>query len=80
MDGWRLPKCNNTGYKGRIGIYEAIKIDEKIENAVEANPSERENRRRGPGQGIMNMEQDGVVKILQGITDLDELKRCEVEE
>ena len=75
------PKCNNTGYKGRIGIYEAIKIDEKIENAVEANPSEREIVAAARGQGIMNMEQDGVVKILQGITDLDELKRVvEVEE
>jgi type IV pilus assembly protein PilB len=75
------PKCNNTGYKGRIGIYEAIKIDEKIENAVEANPSEREIIAAAKGQGIMNMEQDGVVKILQGITDLNELKRVvEVEE
>jgi type IV pilus assembly protein PilB len=75
------PKCNNTGYKGRIGIYEAIKIDEKIENAVEANPSEREIIAAAKGQGIMNMEQDGIVKILQGITDLDELKRVvEVEE
>jgi len=74
-------KCNNTGYKGRIGIYEAIKIDEKIENAVEANPSEREIIAAAKGQGIMNMEQDGVVKILQGVTDLDELKRVvEVEE
>jgi len=75
------PKCNKTGYKGRIGIYEAIKIDEKIENAVEANPSEREIVAAAKGQGIMNMEQDGIVKILQGITDLDELKRVvEVEE
>jgi type IV pilus assembly protein PilB len=75
------PKCNKTGYKGRIGIYEAIKIDEKIENAVEANPSEREIIAAAKGQGIMNMEQDGVVKILQGITDLDELKRVvEVQE
>ena len=68
-------KCNNTGYKGRIGIYEAIKIDQKIEDAVEANPSEREIIAAAKGQGIMNMEQDGVVKILQGVTDLDELKR-----
>lgn len=69
------PKCNNTGHKGRIGIYEAIRIDQKIEDAVEANPSEREIIAAAKGQGIMNMEQDGVIKILQGITDLDELKR-----
>jgi type IV pilus assembly protein PilB len=68
-------KCNNTGYKGRIGIYEAIVIDQKIENAIEANPSEREIVGAAKGQGFMNMEQDGIVKILQGVTTLDELKR-----
>ena len=68
-------KCNNTGYKGRIGIYEAIKIDQKIEDAVEANPSEREIVAAAKGQGIMDMEQDGIVKVLGGVTSLDELER-----
>ncbi len=67
--------CNKTGYKGRIGIYEAILIDEKIENAVEMNPSQREIWAAAKGQGILTMKQDGVLKILQGITSLEELER-----
>ncbi|MFA6601717.1 MAG: GspE/PulE family protein [Candidatus Paceibacterota bacterium] len=69
------PKCNLTGYKGRIGIYEAILTDAKIENAVEMNPSEREVWAATKGQGIPTMKQDGVLKILQGITSIEELER-----
>jgi type IV pilus assembly protein PilB len=68
-------KCNNTGYKGRIGIYEAILIDEKIENAVESNPSEREIWSAAKGQGILTMKQDGILKVLQGITSVSEIER-----
>lgn len=68
-------KCNNTGYKGRIGIYEAILTDQKIENAVEQNPSEREIWTAAKGQGLLTMRQDGVLKILKGLTSLDELER-----
>lgn len=68
-------KCNKTGYKGRVGIYEAILSDKKIEDAVEMNPSEREIWLAAQGQGILTMKQDGVLKILSGITSLDELRR-----
>jgi len=68
-------KCNNTGYKGRIGIFEAILIDEKIENAVEMNPSERDIWAAAKGQGLLTMKQDGVLKILKGITSIEELER-----
>lgn len=69
------PKCNNTGYKGRIGVYEAILTDNKIEDAIEKNPSEREIWAAAKGQGILTMRQDGAIKILKGITTLDELER-----
>jgi type IV pilus assembly protein PilB len=68
-------KCNNTGYKGRIGVYEAILIDEKIENAVESNPSEREIWAAAKGQGILTMKQDGILKVLRGITSISEIER-----
>jgi len=67
--------CNMTGYKGRIGIYEAILTDQKIESAIEMNPSEREIWAAAKGQGILTMRQDGVLKALQGITSLKELER-----
>lgn len=68
-------KCNMTGYKGRTGIHEAIIMDEDIENILRENPSEREINRVAKKQNLLNLVQDGVIKILQGITTLDELRR-----
>ncbi len=69
------PVCNNTGYKGRVGIYEAILMDEKIEKAVLENPSERDIREAAKSQGLLTLAQDGVVKALEGKTTLEELDR-----
>ncbi len=68
-------KCNMTGYKGRIGIHEAIRIDANIENVVINNPSEREIRAAAKGQGLLTLREDGIVKVLTGITTLPELRR-----
>lgn len=68
-------KCNNTGYKGRIGIYEGILMDQAIEKVVEFGASDREIREAANPQGILTMEQDGIIKVLKGITSIDELKR-----
>lgn len=66
-------KCNLTGYKGRIGIFEAIDTDEAIEKIMPTNPSEREIKKVASRQGILSMQQDGVVKILNGITSFEEV-------
>ena len=68
-------KCNNTGYKGRIGIFEAILSTKAIETAVLQNPSEREIRIAAKEQGLLTMQEDGIVKILQGATSFVELRR-----
>jgi type II secretory ATPase GspE/PulE/Tfp pilus assembly ATPase PilB-like protein len=68
-------KCNKTGFKGRIGIFEAILTDEAIEKVVNENPSEREIRLAARPQGILTMEQDGVLKVLKGVTSISELER-----
>ncbi|MBI3305582.1 type II/IV secretion system protein [Candidatus Nomurabacteria bacterium] len=67
-------KCNNTGYKGRIGIFEAIKTNEAIEKIMPENPSEREIKKVASKQGILSMRQDGIVKILNGITSIEEVQ------
>ncbi|MEK7219048.1 MAG: GspE/PulE family protein [Patescibacteria group bacterium] len=67
-------KCNNIGYKGRIGIFEAIKTDEAIEKIMPENPSEREIKKVAKTQGILSMRQDGIVKILNGITSIEEVQ------
>lgn len=68
-------QCNNTGYKGRTGIYEGILIDSKIEEIVVNYPSDKEIKEASAHQGIIDMHQDGVIKVLLGITSLDEIKR-----
>jgi len=67
-------KCNSTGYNGRIGIFEAIKTDEAIEKIIPENPSEREIKKVASKQGILSMRQDGIVKILNGITSFEEVQ------
>lgn len=67
--------CNFTGYKGRVGVYEAIKADAEIEKVVEYNPSEREIKKAASHQNILDMQQDGVIKVLQGVTSIEELQR-----
>jgi len=68
-------KCNMSGYSGRIGIYEAILTDENIEKVVKENPSEREIKKAAEPQGILDMRQDGILKVVKGITSLEELER-----
>jgi type II secretory ATPase GspE/PulE/Tfp pilus assembly ATPase PilB-like protein len=68
-------KCNNTGYKGRIGVFEAVVMDEKVEELVKGSASEREISEAAISQGVLSMQQDGVLKVLRGVTSLDELAR-----
>jgi len=66
-------KCNNTGYHGRIGIFETIHNDKEIETIIPNNPSEREIKAIADKQGYLNMHEDGIIKILKGITSYDEV-------
>lgn len=67
-------KCNMTGYKGRIGLFEAIRTDEAIENIIPENPSEHEIKKVARTQGTLSMRQDGIVKILNGLTSFEEVQ------
>jgi len=75
FDAAGCEKCNNTGYKGRIGIFEAILMDEAIERLVVSNPSEREIKKAALPQRIPDMAEDGILKVLSGVTTLEELSR-----
>ncbi|MBI5470289.1 type II/IV secretion system protein [Candidatus Kaiserbacteria bacterium] len=75
---WRAmgcPKCGGVGYKGRIAVVEVILMDKQIEDCVRQSSSEHEIWKAAKHQGIRRMAQDGAVKVLQGITTLDELGR-----
>lgn len=66
-------KCNNTGYRGRLGIFETIHNDAKIEAIIPNNPSEREIKAIAADQGYLDMSEDGIIKILKGITSYEEV-------
>lgn len=65
--------CHN-GYKGRIGIFEAIQMTREIEEAAVAGKGERELREIAVQQLIPTMREDGILKVLEGVTSLEELE------
>ncbi len=68
-------KCNHTGYRGRIGAYEGILVTEEINKAIEFSTSEKEVAKAALPQAILTLVQDGVLKVLAGITALEEMER-----
>ena len=69
------PQCNNTGYKGRIGIFELLIIDEAMEDFILKKPGNHEIREWAIDHGMVPMQQDGILKILEGLTTVEELER-----
>ncbi len=67
--------CHNLGYKGRIGIYEALENTEAVQKLIMEEASMSEFRRAGIAQGMVTMVQDGLLKALDGITDVEEVFR-----
>ena len=68
-------KCHNTGYKGRMGIFEAIFVGDEMERLILKMPSEVEIKKAASQQGIPNMQQDGILKVISGETSIEELGR-----
>lgn len=69
--------CHKTGYKGRIGVYEIILINEKLEKIImkKDGPTETDIKEAAFLQGQINMKQDAIFKIIAGITDVEEMRR-----
>jgi len=72
--------CNSTGFRGRVGIFEAFLIDDEMENFIVKNPSIADLREKAVKKGLVTMYQDGLIKILEGITTIEELERIAGEE
>lgn len=75
---WRpvgCPQCHGMGYKGRMGIFEAILIDDEMERLILKMPSEVEIKKAAAKHEIPVMQQDGILKILEGTTSFEELSR-----
>ena len=68
-------KCYNTGYKGRTGIFEIMEITRELEEKIMTNPTEDELRDFAFEKGMTNLKQDGILKILEGVTSIEEIER-----
>ncbi|MBI2409934.1 Flp pilus assembly complex ATPase component TadA [Candidatus Kaiserbacteria bacterium] len=64
---------DDTGYKGRIGLYEAIFMDDELATFLRDNPPSNEIAKLAAKQGYLTMAQDGILKALSGITSLSEV-------
>lgn len=69
------PRCNNTGYKGRFGIYEVMLVSEAIERLTVERKSADELSRVAQAEGMVTLREDGINKVLQGVTSMEEIAR-----
>ena len=68
--------CEHTGYKGRVGIFELLIMDEFVRDAVLERKSSKELRQISiESSGLVTLLEDGIIKAAEGITSLDELLR-----
>lgn len=73
------PKCNGKAYKGRVGIFEVLAMNDEIEKIILSKISEAELRTAAKRQGMISMYQDGIMKVLQGLTSLEEILQASEE-
>ena len=67
--------CGNTGYKGRVGIYELFQVDDEMENFLMESPSIADLNKKAIEKGMITIKQDGFIKVIEGVTTIEEIKR-----
>jgi type IV pilus assembly protein PilB len=68
-------KCNNTGYKGRVGLYEVMEVTEELRELVLVGASALELRRKAIDDGMITLRQSGLRKVKEGVTTIEEVAR-----
>jgi type IV pilus assembly protein PilB len=69
------PRCSQTGYKGRIGIYQLLQMTEEIESLAVKRATREELENKATEQGMRSLWDDGLAKVVSGVTSLEELGR-----
>jgi len=68
-------KCNQRGYSGRIGVFEVLEMTSELGSVVLKEPSESRILQEANRQGMITMKQDGILKVLDGYTTIEEVLR-----
>ena len=72
------PRCNQTGYKGRIGIFQLLLMSEQLESLAVQKASREDLERAALGEGMKTLWDDGLSKVAAGLTSVEELTRVTV--
>ena len=72
------PRCNQTGYKGRIGIYQLLAMSEQLESLAVQKASREDLERAALEEGMRTLWDDGLSKVAAGLTSIEELARVSV--
>jgi type IV pilus assembly protein PilB len=67
--------CNNTGYKGRVGLYEVLELTDNIRQAVLEGASAIELKQKAMDEGMISLRRSGLIKVRDGVSTLDEVVR-----
>ncbi len=73
--GAGCPACNNTGYKGRVGLYEVMEITDDLRELILVGASGLELRRKAIEEGMLTLRRSGLEKVRQGLTTVEEVVR-----
>jgi type IV pilus assembly protein PilB len=68
-------QCNNEGYHGRLGIFEVLEITEEIGKMITQKNTSEEIERQAKSKGMLTMIEDGFIKIIRGLTSIEEIMR-----
>ncbi|MEM9065455.1 MAG: GspE/PulE family protein [Planctomycetota bacterium] len=68
-------KCRQTGYQGRVGIYELLSVDDQVRDVIARNPNVSEFRRLCLERGMVSLQADGLKKVARGLTTVQEILR-----
>jgi general secretion pathway protein E len=70
------PSCNDTGYRGRTGIYELLEVDETLRSMIHAHDSEQHLRDYATKRGMKNLRDNGLRWVMSGDTSVEEVIRA----
>jgi type IV pilus assembly protein PilB len=68
-------KCNNTGFKGRVGLYEVMEVTEELRELILVGASSLELRRKAVDEGMITLRSSGLRKVKEGVTTIEEIVR-----
>jgi type IV pilus assembly protein PilB len=75
VKGRGCERCNHTGYKGRVGLYEVLDVTEDLRELILVGASGMEIRRKAIDEGMITLRQSGLSKVKTGMTTLEEVMR-----